>query len=408
MFDNKDKELHCEWYQNSDFTNLVYKYDCKNYSNNTCDRYVIFNEKQQNIWYSIIAKWDDSINKPIHADYYKNKDFTDLYCKIDYVYNEDNSYIRKLLYFIPNNGILSEIQYLNSENKLLKGLYYKDNNFCELSFTEKFKYNNDGNFIKYGKYKYPSNDEILSFIENFDYKNRCLTGQYYKNYDYTNLTYKTNYKYRLDGSFKIIFIYEIQNKDNELSKIETYNKAYKKIDEKTFFDKDFKQIRMSSSLEHHNDGSYLEKTKTNFDKLGLEYSITESHYDEHGKKIKEYSKLYERNKLQGKYEKFLNEDGTYTCKIISNNSDMPSCINIYDNNENMLSSKAYKDANFKTLIAVKKLEYLNNGGYREYISYAIPTCNGCLSEIEEYDSEGNFQTGKYFKDSNYKEIISEE
>lgn len=408
IFDNKDKELHCERYKNKNFTGLLYKHDCKNYTETTCNIYAVYTELQDNNWYSAIAKTDYINNKNLSVKYFKENNFLSLCGQIDYIDIDDNSYMTKSSFTVPYKGWLSRIEYYNNDDKYLKGLFYKDMNFQELGLTEIAQYNQDDSSIRYAKLEYPNEHGHLSYIENFDEKYRCIGGQYYANNDYTDLVSTTKYKYKSNGSYEKIFIHEFPNENNELSQIDTYDKNNRMLTMRTFWDKDFKQIRISSKTKHNKDGSYVDTMKLNFNKFCSEYSISESYYDIHGKKIKEYSKLYERNKLQGKYVNSLNEDGTYTCKIISNNSDMPSCINIYDNNGNMLSSKAYKDANFKTLIAVKKLEYLNNGGYREYISYAMPTCNGCLSEIEEYDSEGNFQTGKYFKDSNYKEIISEE
>ena len=177
---------------------------------------------------------------------------------------------------------------------------------------------------------------------------------------------------------------------------------------KTFFDKDFKQMKISSTTKHNSDGSSIDKMKLNFDKLGREYSETKTYYDIYGKKIKEYSKLYKKHKLQGIYERFFNEDETYTCKIISRTPDMLSCINIYDNNENLISSKMYKDNNFQTIVGNKKIEYLDDNTYKEYSNYTKPNSNGWLSEIERYNSEDVFQSGQYFYDDKIKDLGLEE
>lgn len=408
IFDALDNELHCEWYKNKNFTQLLYQHDCKNYVGKICDIYALYTELQENCWYSAIANWDCLLDKPIHIDYYKNKDFTDLYCKMDYGYNNDNSYKTKCSFTIPYKGWFSRIEYYNSENQYLKGQFYSDSNFQKLGLTEIAEYNQDGTRLNRGRFEYENEFGFLSYIEYFDDKNRCLGGKYYGNSDYNNLISTTNYKYKSNGSYEKVFIHEIPNKNDELSQIDTYNRNNQMLSMKTFYDKNFKQIRIYSTTKHNSDGSYTDKIKLNFDKLGKEYSETESYYDVYRKKFKEYSKLYKKHKLQGIYERFLNKDETYTCKIISNIPNMPSCVNIYDSNENIIFSKAYKDNNFQILVGNKKIEYLDDGGYKEYSNYAKPNSNGWLSEIEVYSSEKVFQSGQYFYDDKFKDLGLEE
>lgn len=349
LFDSNNNELYCEWYNNKNFTNLTYKHDCKNYSENTCDIYAIHTKLQERSWFSAIVKFDCINERELNIQYFKDNNFENLCCEKSIEYNEDNSYITKRSYTIPYKGWMSIIEHYNANNRYLNGEFYKDNNFCEVGLAEKSEYTQNGFETRYANYVSKNEYGMLSYIENYDDKNRFLGGKYFKNKNYTDLILTINCKYQPNGSYQKFYVYEQPNDDKELSKIENYNELHQKISIKTYFDKNFKEIRRYSKLKHNKDGSYVENMRLNFSQNKREYSVTKSYFNMYGLRIREISKRYENNKLEARYEELLNEDNTYTI-IFSNALCIPTLVNIYDKDHNLLSSKPIENNKLIDLI----------------------------------------------------------
>lgn len=290
VFDALDNELHCEWYKNKNFTQLLYQHDCKNYTENTCDIYAVYTELQDNNWYSAIAKMDYINNRQLNVKYYKDKNFTDLCWKILKEYKtEEKCYIKTSILTVPFGGWLSRIEKFSMDNKFLSGKFYIDDNFINMGANEYREYDVEGNATSYIEFQTIQDNGFISAIEKFDKYSKRVSGQYFKEQNFKNLILNIKYKYNSDGSFMKYFVFEEPNKNGELSSIEYFNKNVTFKSRDSFLDQKFKQKIETFKIIHHNDGSYTEKTKSYNISIHI-YSINIEKYDKYGNLI--YKKQY--------------------------------------------------------------------------------------------------------------------
>lgn len=320
--------------------------------------------------------------------------------------------------------------------------------------------NPDGSYKIKTVFKRTHTDGFSSYIENFSNDGKYLSGEYYKDEEFKDITVKQRIEYQENGNIDVYKTY-LDSTDNYKSSIETYNKDKELLAQQKFSDENFTDLINSEVREYNDDGSYtmsgtyiypefngrsvcvekvdkkgliLEETQTltkgrkYFGRITTIYDTENDQYvqstslveaDNEG--LKSYKKVFDnRNRLifgeyyktsnfrnlDSKYIAEYNEDNSYTAKFIYNNSvnGWYSITENYDSDGNYKSSAGYYDQNFRKLGWSEQRVFEDDGSYVSNISYENPNHNG-NSQSLKYNNLRQFVSGIYYSDKEFKNIL---
>lgn len=229
-YDKNNKPYYSEYYNDNDFNilNLIVEI---NYNNdNSYSKKFILTSQDENGWLSYIEHYDKN-NKFYYGKFYTDTNFKNLGMTKEYIYYEDNSYIIKYKYLIPNKfDYLSQIDKYNKNNQCIYSEYFEDSNFNKILASKETIYNKDNSKIE--KFKYTkTHNGLLSAIQKDNQNNLCIYAFAYIDKDFKTLFRKSYFKYTKMNNMIILREYTKPN-NNVYSEIEKYdldnNLIYKK------------------------------------------------------------------------------------------------------------------------------------------------------------------------------------
>lgn len=183
-YNYKDKIICREHYDDMEWKNLSFTEKPIYCENGKFENWVVYPSIEGEGFLSCIGYYDseeDLINKgfPKIKKCYKDKDFQNLLMTSYYTVNKDLSYIEKVIYANgPHNNHLSFIQYFDKYNNIKCAYYYFDNNFYNLDFSAKTKYQKKTyiNFIEYKQ----ANNGFYTLLLKYDYDKNLIYKKQYK------------------------------------------------------------------------------------------------------------------------------------------------------------------------------------------------------------------------------------
>ena len=115
--------------------------------------------------------------------------------------------------------------------------------------------NPDGSYKIKTVFKRTHTDGFSSYIENFSNDGKYLSGEYYKDEEFKDITVKQRIEYQENGNIDVYKTY-LDSTDNYKSSIETYNKDKELLAQQKFSDENFTDLINSEGREYNDDGSY--------------------------------------------------------------------------------------------------------------------------------------------------------
>jgi len=100
-------------------------------------------------------------------------------------YNEDESYIEKIVYKKTNSQeYLSEIKNYSKDNINYSGKTFIDENFIELDYSYIKEYNEDGSYIEKVIQEIPNIDGNIACIREYNCNHKLINSKYYSDKEF--------------------------------------------------------------------------------------------------------------------------------------------------------------------------------------------------------------------------------
>ena len=411
LCDNNDNDIKTWYYADTECNELLIYSETEHFEDKT--------SKSRNIWYKdnfYNELYQDSNNLTLKEIIYIDADFTNKLSTEEYTYNDDGSYICKIVTheYIDDDSCHSGIAYCDKEGHLIKSEAFFDNNFCKLHSYTTAKYLKDGSYITKISYEKCDENGWKSTIEKYDKNNNFLSGEYYKEKDFKNIGQKTIRKYYKNGNYKYIYKRTVPTENGWYDCEELYDKYNRYLSGicKTG-SKEPNQIIMNDSNVYNADNSYtyyVSYQKQDCDKNYLSYK---EEYDNNARCMS--SEFYKDRKYKQRYwsceRKYIKDnhyiDSIVTTDCTDNNEQYKSYTEEVNSDENWEKNKFYKNEDFTDLLA-STYKYKNqNGNTEKQILYENDQ-NGWCSTIYEREKDTNRRLKQiWYVDKEFQNLYTE-
>lgn len=328
----------------------------------------------------------------MNGQYFSDKNFRILIYSEKREYSESGEYTRIQIYEQEQDGWKVVVTKVNSDNKVLSKLFYKDDTLKDIVIQATIEYFEDGTSLE----KQVDYSRNYSCIVKKDNKNRPIEEvdgdakyTFYKNKDFKDLLCISKEFNNEDGNIEKQINFEVEHRKWNSTRFIKDKNTNNVIYQEWFNEKDFKDFGCSSTLEYNQNGSYIEKVFYG-DILKKDCYNEIVYYSETGQKLKreyytdkDYKDLFASEKYEyGKnsmYSKVIYEK-PYKQNILS-------AIEYSDKNNKRYYAVAYTDNDFKNIYRKTWVKYPKDG--KMFLRIYAKKQNGYYSEIEKFDKNKN-------------------
>lgn len=323
--------------------------------------------------------------------------------KLKKINNKDGGYIIKEVYNTPNFGhYLSDIEIYDNKSQFVNGQYFSDKNFRILIYSEKREYSESGEYTRIQTYE-QEQDGWKVVVAKVNSDNKVLSKLFYKDDTLKDIVIQATIEYFEDGtSLEKQVDYSrnyscIVKKDNK-------NRPIEEVDGDAKYTVEYANYKYF----YNEDGSYMIKSAAFSNELNDLPRFANSYYNALGQLTKAEI-FYDENckYFHSELEKINNNDGSYIEKYKYNKPDENgwlSTIEKFNSNSVFYYGEYYSDDKFSDLGLIQKRKYKKDGARVDLLNYKDVKYKGWLSACEKYNQNSDFIYGIYYKKDNFKQL----